>query len=85
MCQKASWRGRSLAWLNRELCVELWKKRTIYVLWKKGQATQEDYKDIVRLYREKVIRAKAQLELSLATAIKDKKNVSINTLTTKGR
>jgi len=46
------------------------EKRRVYVLWKNGQATQEDYKDIVRLCREKVRRAKAQLELSLATAVK---------------
>ena len=47
------------------------------------QATQED-KDVMRLYREKVRRVKAQLELSLATSIKDNKSVSVNTLATKG-
>jgi len=45
----------------------------VYDLWKKGQATQEDYKDVVRLGREKIRSAKAQLELNLATAIKEKK------------
>jgi len=30
------------------------KKRRVYDLWKKGQATQEDYKDIVMLCRDKV-------------------------------
>ena len=34
---------------------------------------QEDYKDVMRLCREKIRRAKAQLELHLATAIKDNK------------
>ncbi|KAK4823439.1 LOW QUALITY PROTEIN: hypothetical protein QYF61_002125 [Mycteria americana] len=39
-----------------------------------GQATQKDYKDVVRLYREKIRGAKAQLELNLVIAIKgDKK------------
>lgn len=47
-----------MAWFNREL-------------WKKGQNTQEDYKDVVSLCRDKIIRTKAQLELNLATAIKD--------------
>jgi len=42
------------------------------VLWKKGQATQEDYKDVVRLCRDKIRRAKAQLELSMDIAKKDK-------------
>ncbi|GAB0179913.1 hypothetical protein GRJ2_000456600 [Grus japonensis] len=41
-------RGRRPAWLNRELWLEVRKKR-VYDLWKKGQATQEDYKDVVRL------------------------------------
>ncbi|KAK4822047.1 hypothetical protein QYF61_008856 [Mycteria americana] len=67
MCRKVSWRGRRPAWLNRELWLELRKKRRVYDLWKKGQATQEDYKDV------KIRRAKAQLELNLATAVKDNK------------
>ena len=71
MCRKTSRRGRRPAWLNRELWLALRKKRRVYDLWKKGQATQEDYKDVVRLHREKIRRAKAQLELNLATALKD--------------
>ncbi|KAK4829538.1 hypothetical protein QYF61_005177 [Mycteria americana] len=59
--------------LNRELWLEIRKKRRVYDLWKKGQATQEDYKDVVRLCREKIRRAKAQLELNLATAVKGNK------------
>ncbi|KAK4823640.1 hypothetical protein QYF61_004561 [Mycteria americana] len=70
-CQKMSQQGRRLAWLNRQLCLELRKNRRVYDLWKKGQAIQEDYKDVVRLCREKIRRAKAQLELNLATAVKD--------------
>jgi len=58
---------------ERELWLELLKTRRVYALWKKGQATQEDYKDIRQLCREKIRRAKAQLELSLATAIRDNK------------
>ena len=71
MCQKTSWWGRRPAWLYRELWLELRKKRRVYELWKKGQATQEDYKDVMRFCREKIRRAKAQLELNLATAVKD--------------
>lgn len=37
-------------------------------LWKKGQATLEDYRDAVGLCREKIRRAKTHLEL---TAVKD--------------
>ncbi|GAB0184205.1 mitochondrial enolase superfamily member 1 [Grus japonensis] len=50
-------------------------KNPAYDLGKKGQATQEDYKDVVRLCREQIRRAKAQLELNLATAIKDNKKL----------
>ena len=57
--------GRSPSWLNRELWLELRKKRRVYDPWEKGQATQEDYKDVMRLWREKTRRAKAQLELNL--------------------
>ena len=73
MCRKMSRWGRRPARLNRELWLELRKKRRVYDLWKKGQATQEDYKDVVRLCREKVRRAKAQLVLNLATAVKNNK------------
>ncbi|GAB0186016.1 mitochondrial enolase superfamily member 1 [Grus japonensis] len=73
MCRKTSQRGRSLTWLNRELWLELRKKRRVYGLCKKEQATQGDYKDIVRLFRVEIRRAKAQLELNLATVIKDNK------------
>ncbi|KAK4810854.1 hypothetical protein QYF61_008826 [Mycteria americana] len=73
MCRKTSRRGRRPAWLNRELWLELRKNRRVYDLWKKVQATQEDHKDVVRLCREEIRRAKAQLELNLATAVKDNK------------
>ncbi|KAK4820905.1 hypothetical protein QYF61_008137 [Mycteria americana] len=72
-CQKMSRRGRRPAWLTRELWLELRRKRRVYDLWKKGQATQEDYKGVARLCREKIRRAKAELELNLATAVKDNK------------
>ncbi|KAK4826490.1 hypothetical protein QYF61_009563 [Mycteria americana] len=70
MCRKTSQQGRRPACLNRELWLELRKKRRVYDLWKKGQATQENHKDVVRLCREKIRSTKAQLELNLATAIK---------------
>lgn len=41
-------------------------------------------KGTVWLFRAKVRRAKAQLELNLAIAVKDNKNIAINALTSKG-
>ncbi|KAK4810673.1 hypothetical protein QYF61_007473 [Mycteria americana] len=84
-CQKTSWRGRRPAWLNRELWLELRKKRRVYDLWKKGQATQEDYKGVARLCREKIRRAKAELELSLAAAVKDNKKHFFKYISSKRR
>lgn len=47
-----------------------------YVFQKKRQATQDSHKDIVMLCRDKIRRAKANLEFSLATAREDNKNTS---------
>ena len=50
----------------------------------KGQATREEYK-VDGMCREKLRKAKAQLELSLAAGVKEnKKNIFTNTLTVSG-
>ena len=49
------------------------QKRRVYGLWKKGLDTHNDYKDAVRLCRVEIRRSKAQLEIHLASAIKDNK------------
>ncbi|KAF1534966.1 hypothetical protein FQV19_0007934, partial [Eudyptula minor] len=59
--------------------------KKIYDLWKTGQATQEDYKDVMKLCREKIRRAKAHLELNLATAVKDNKKCFYNYISIKRR
>ncbi|KAK4829847.1 hypothetical protein QYF61_006857 [Mycteria americana] len=82
---KTSRRGRRPAWLTRELWLELRRKRRVYDLWKKGQASQEDYKGVARLRREKIRRAKAELELNLAAAVKDNKKHFFKYISSKGR
>ncbi|KAK4810627.1 LOW QUALITY PROTEIN: hypothetical protein QYF61_007364 [Mycteria americana] len=77
--------GKSNYWKERELWLELRKKKTFYSLWQKGQATQEDYKGVVRLCREKIRRAKAELELNLATAVKDNKKYFFKYISSKRR
>lgn len=47
------------------------KKRRNYELWKKGQATQDDYRDVVGSCRKKNKRTKAQLGHNLTTSTKD--------------
>uniref|UniRef100_A0A493TTX5 Reverse transcriptase domain-containing protein n=1 Tax=Anas platyrhynchos platyrhynchos TaxID=8840 RepID=A0A493TTX5_ANAPP len=85
MCPKMSQRGRRPAWLNRELWLELRRKKRVYNLWKSGQATREDYKDVARLCRDKIRKAKAHLELNLATAVKDNRKRFYKYINTKRR
>jgi len=70
MCHKTNRQGRRPAWLNRELLLGLREKRRVYHFWNKGQVTQEDYGDLIRLCREEIGKAKAQLELRLATVVR---------------
>ena len=60
--RKTSQCARSPDWLNRDLWLELKNKREVYGLWKSGQATYDDYRYIVKLCREKIRKAKAQLK-----------------------
>ncbi|KAK4822019.1 hypothetical protein QYF61_006867, partial [Mycteria americana] len=59
--------------------------RRVYDLWKKGQASQEDYKGVARLCREKIRRAKAKLELNLAAVVKDNKKHFFKYISSKRR
>ena len=69
--RKTSQWARRPDWLNRDLWLELKSKRKVYGLWKSGQATYDDYRYVVKLCREKIRKAKAQLELSFATKAKE--------------
>jgi len=75
MCRKTNQRRRRPAWLNRELMLGLRKKkkRRVYHLWKRWQATQEEYRGPIRSCRDEIRKAKAHLELRLVTVIKDDK------------
>jgi len=63
--QKTSRWGRRPFWLNRDLWLELKNKRKVYGLRKRELATYEDYKCVVKPCREKIKKAKVQLELNL--------------------
>ena len=56
---KMSQWGRRLAWMNTELFFRLQEKKRIYLLWRKGQAMQKEYKEVVKMCREKIRKAKA--------------------------
>ena len=57
--------------MNRELWLDLKNKRKVYGLWKSGQATYDDYRYIVKMCRDKIRKAKAQIGLNLSTKVKD--------------
>ena len=69
--RKTSQWTRRPDWTKRDLWLELKSKRKVYGLWKSGQATYDDYRYVVKLCREKIRKAKAQLELKLATKVKE--------------
>ncbi|NWT84206.1 PO22 protein, partial [Lanius ludovicianus] len=69
VCQKMSQRGKCPAWIGKELKKELRNKEDVSYL--EGQVSQEICKRVVRACR-KIIR-EAQLELNLATFVKDNK------------
>jgi len=62
------------AWLNKELLAELRQKRKVHGMWKEGQATWEEYRNVVRACRDATRKAKAHLELKLARDDKNNKN-----------
>ena len=53
--------------------VETPEEKRVCVLWKKGQATWGDYREVAKVCREEVRKAKAQLELRLPTEVKENK------------
>ena len=55
--------------------MKLREKKRIYLLWKKGWVTQKEYKEVVKMCREKIRKAKAQLELNLATGVKRNRKI----------
>lgn len=73
--------GKKKAWLNRIFTGT--QGKNVYDLWKEGQATQEEYKDVIRC-REEIRKEKAQLEFNIATALKDNKVFFTYTSKTKG-
>ena len=59
-CKKSGKEGKRTAWL-----------RELHRQWKQGQVSREVYRDVTRLCRDEVRRAKVQLELNL---VKNAKN-----------
>lgn len=76
--------GRKIAWMSKELLTEIRdKKHDVYKRWKVGQVTQEEHRDTVQLCRDGVRKAKAHLDLNLATATKCNKKGVYNYINSK--
>ena len=58
-------------WMNKELLSKLRWNRKVYGMWKEGQATWEEYRNVVRACREETSKAKVHLELNPARDVKD--------------
>lgn len=61
MSKKSSKGGRRPAWMSRKLLANLKWMKNLYGMWKKGLATWEDYKNIIRICRDVMRKAKAHL------------------------
>jgi len=71
LSKKSSKGGRRPAWMSKELLVELRQKRKVHGMWKEGQATWEEYRNVVRACRDAMRKAKVHLELKLARDVKN--------------
>lgn len=71
LCGKSRKLGRRPAWINRKLLLEVGQKNKIYNLWKRGLASQGEYGTTAHICREKRRKAKAQLQMTLATLVSE--------------
>ncbi|PKU46097.1 rna-directed dna polymerase from mobile element jockey- hypothetical protein [Limosa lapponica baueri] len=75
---KTGKRSRRPVWLSGELLKKLKWKKEVYTEWKKGLTAWEDYKNVVRVRRDEMRKAKASLELKLARDVKVNKKGFFN-------
>jgi len=75
--------GSRPAWMSKELLVEIRWKRKVHEMWKEGQATWEEYRNVVRACRDAMRKAKAHLELNLARDVKNNKKGFFNYISSK--
>ena len=59
--------------MSKELLAELRWKRNVHGMWKEGQATWEEYRNVARACRDATRKAKAHMELNLARDVRNNK------------
>jgi len=69
--------------MRKELLAELRWKRKVHGIWKEGQATWEEYRNIVRACMDAMRKAKVHLKLNLARDVKDNKKAFFNYISSK--
>ncbi|KGL74422.1 hypothetical protein N309_09388, partial [Tinamus guttatus] len=77
--------GKRPAWMGKELLGKLNEKKSTYITWKKGQATWEEYRNIVRKCRGATRKAKAHLELELARDVRGNRKGFYKYISSKGK
>ncbi|KFV12289.1 hypothetical protein N340_06444, partial [Tauraco erythrolophus] len=71
--RKSGRNTRRPTWMNKELLDQLGHKKKAYRGWKQEQVAWEEYREIVRVTRDQVRKAKTLIELNLARDIKSNK------------
>ncbi|KFR07567.1 hypothetical protein Y956_13278, partial [Nipponia nippon] len=72
-CRKLGKKGKRPAWPSHDLGVKLKAKKRLHRQWKKGLVSWEEDRDAVRLCKDGIRKAKAQLEPNLARDAKNNK------------
>jgi len=57
--------------MSQDLLVRLKDKKEMHRQWKQGPVSSEEYQDAVKLCRDSAKKAKAQLELNIASDVKN--------------
>jgi len=83
LSRKSSKGGRRHVWMSKELLAELRWKRKVHGMWKEGQATWEEYRNVVRACRDATRKPKVHLELNLARDVTDNKKGFFNYISSK--
>ena len=71
--------------MSKELLAELKWKRKVCGMWREGQATSEEYRNVVKACRDATRKAKVHLQLNLARDVKDNRMASASTSAANGR
>jgi len=81
--KKSSKGGRRPAWMSKEVRAEIRWKRKVHGMWKEGQATWEECKNVVKACRDATRKAKVHLEMNLARGVKNNKKGFFNYISSK--